>query len=340
MSQENGRPDRAWMVRAGNDNELIDPFIEHNVIAVGWAEMGDLSTVNDREEMKACYRDAYPDNSSKRVGINAGQIYKFALEIDEGDLVISYEKSSRTYIVGVVSSAYKYNEDVISDYPHLRQVDWLEDNGKPTHIDRDELTQKARNSLGSTLTIFNLDSYVNEIYSLARGEKVEEPEEESEETPPFLDEVQSQSDELISDLITELDPYDFEDLVAEVLRAMGFQAKTTPKGPDQGIDIVAHPDQFGFEDPIIKVQVKHRQSSSGIDEIQRFVGALNPQEKGIFVSSGGFTREAEKEVNRTEKRVTLYDRSEFVDLMKDHYEHIDSEYKALVPLRKVWIPAE
>ena len=163
---------------------------------------------------------------------------------------------------------------------------------------------------------------------------------EEEETPPFFDEVKAQADELIADLISQLDPYDFQDLVAGVLRAMGFRAVSSPPGPDRGIDIIAHPDPFGFERPRIKVQVKHRQGSVGGPEMRSFLGTLRAGDSGLYVSTGGFTRDAMLEAERSREPVKLLDRDDFIRLLLEHYEVLDSEFKAQVPLRKVWVPAE
>jgi restriction system protein len=106
---------------------------------------------------------------------------------------------------------------------------------------RDDFSAPARNSLGSTLTVFSLDDYVDEIQALLSGDipAEEEVEEKEEETPPFFEEVQSQADELIGDLIAQLDPFEFEELVAAVLRAMDFEARTTQSGPDHGTAIAS-----------------------------------------------------------------------------------------------------
>jgi len=135
-----------------------------------------------------------------------------------------------------------------------------------------------------------LTDYVEEIKRLSRREPAPEITEGDEaDEPPIYDEVKAQADERIADLIHALDPYDFQDLVAGVLRAMGFEAVSTPPGPDIGFDIVAHPDAFGFEQRLIKAQVKHKQSTSGGPEMRSFIGTLRSGEKGIFVSTGGFT---------------------------------------------------
>jgi restriction system protein len=193
--------------------------------------------------------------------------------------------------------------------------------------------------MGSTLTVFNLDDYVDQIHTLATGQKPKIAEEE-EEAPPFFEEVKAQADELVADMISRLDPYDFQDLVAELLRALGFRAVSSSAGRDRGVDIVAHPDPLGFERPRIKAQVKHRKDSVGGPEMRSFIATLRDGENGLYVSTGGFTRDAEVEARGAHEPVTLLDRDEFIRLLLEHYETLDPEYKAQVPLRKVWVPAE
>jgi restriction system protein len=279
----------------------------------------------------------YPDHSKYRRGVNAGQIFRFTREIDKGDYVLTYLKAEREYLVGTVTGPYQYRPEAFdADYPHVRPVDWL---GK---VSRDDFTAPARNSMGSTLTVFSLDDYANEIERLISGAPAteEEAEDLEEETPPFYDEVKAQADELIADLIHQLDPFDFQDLVAAVLRAMGFQAVSTDPGPDRGIDIVAHPDAFGFEKPRIKAQVKHRKSTTGGPDMRSFIGTLRSGESGLYVSTGGFTRDARREAEHAHEPVSLLDRDEFIQLLLEHYEELESEYKAQIPLRRLWVPAE
>jgi restriction system protein len=193
--------------------------------------------------------------------------------------------------------------------------------------------------MGSTLTVFKLDDYLEQIHSLATGQGPEISEED-EEAPPFFEEVKAQADELVADMISRIDPYDFQDLVAALLRAMGFRAVSASAGRDRGVDIVAHPDPLGFERPRIKAQVRHRTASTGGPEMRSFIATLREGENGLYVSTGGFTRDAELEAVGARERVTLLDRDDFIRLLLEHYEHLDPEYKAQIPLRKVWVPAE
>ncbi|GAB4410092.1 MAG: restriction endonuclease [Anaerolineales bacterium] len=330
------KPKHAWMVRAGNNNELADLVYNKNAVAVGWAPMQDLSHLRTRNEFRQHYASCYPDHSPGRANVNAAQLHRLAREIQEGDYILTYLKANREMLIGLVDGPYEYRTDLFPDYPHVRRVKWLK------RVPRDNFSAPARNSMGSTLTVFNLDEHLPEIHRAVSAETTPEPVDETkDEAPPFFEEVKARADELIADLISRLDPYDFQDLVAAVLRAMGFRAVSGPPGPDRGVDIVAHPDPFGFERPRIKVQVKHRQGNpvSG-PEMRSFIGTLRADDCGLFVSTSGFTRDAMLEVERSREPITPLDRDGFIDLFLEHYEALDSQYKAKVPLRKVWVPAE
>jgi restriction system protein len=237
-------------------------------------------------------------------------------------------------LIGHVTGPYEHHAEAYLDhYPHVRRVQWLQ------KVSRDAFGQQARNSMGSTLTVFQLDDYLEQIDRLATGAPAETPEEE-EEAPPFYEEIKAQADELIADIVSRLDPYDFQDLVAAVLQAMGFRASSTSPGPDQGVDIIAYPDALGFGKPRIKVQVKRRQDSIGGPEMRSFLATLRDGENGLYVSTGGFTRDAEVETRGARNPVTLLDRDGFIRILLEHYEDLESEYKAQVPLRRVWAPAE
>jgi len=73
--------------------------------------------------------------------------------------------------------------------------------------------------------------------------------------------------------------------------------------------------------------------------MRSFIGTLRAGEKGIFVSTGGFTRDATLEAQQTQQPVTLLDRDDFIQLMRQHYEALESAFKAQIPLQQAWVPA-
>ncbi|PSP75802.1 restriction endonuclease [Halobacteriales archaeon QS_3_64_16] len=330
---------QTWVVRAGNGNELIDPFRQQSVVAIGWNDLGNLSHTESREDIKRLYRDSHPEYSENRMNNHVGQVFRFAHKMADGDIVLTYDNSVREYHIGYLTGSYEWRPgDGVRGYSHVRPVDWLDE-----PIGRDTFSTSLKNALGSPLTVFSVDDYRDEIDTVLSDEEPisadPEDNEEDEESDP-LSGVESRADERISDILANMDPFDFEELVAAVLRSMGYTANRTGEGADHGVDITAHPDALGFETPVIKVQVKRRQDAMGSSEIRDFIGTLTQDETGLYVSTGGYTRHACSERERTNKRLTLLDREEFVDLLKQHYQNIDPEHQAYVPLKRIYIPAE
>jgi restriction system protein len=328
-----GMTDATWMVRAGNDNELVNEFVENSLFAIGWSDIGDLSKCTNRDQIKEQYRLTYEKRKKGGVNTDSAQLHMVVNRIEVGDRVLTYDKDAREYYVGEVKGEYEYQAaGAPTGYPHTRSVDWDSDT-----LSRDKFSTSAQNTLGGAMTVFSLDNIQDEIKSLLQGEPIDETEEDIEE-PPYIEEVESRSEELVSDIIADIDPLDFEELVAAVLRALGYTAYTTSKGGDFGVDVIAHPDALGFEDPRIKVQVKHTKSSIGNKDIGRFLGTLNAGERGLYISTGGYTRPAQQEARAKGQNVTLLDRDDFIELLLEHYPDLDSEYKSMVPLKSVYVP--
>lgn len=145
---------------------------------------------------------------------------------------------------------------------------------------------------------------------MARGER-REPEADAVQASPdgvadddadselTLEAIEARAAELIADRLSQLDWEQMQDLVAGVLRGMGYKTEISPKGADRGKDIIASPDGFGFQDPRIIVEVKHRTSKAmGAPEIRAFLGGRQDGDKCLYVSTGGFSREARYEAER------------------------------------------
>ncbi|WP_445355689.1 restriction endonuclease [Microbulbifer sp. EKSA008] len=205
------------------------------------------------------------------------------------------------------------------------------------------MPQKAKNSLGATLTLFSLSQEtIDAFLTIFEGRTVTPQEDEAAETDSaqLKDETVAQSHELIKDKIAALLPEEMEELVAAILRAMGFKAKVSPKGPDRGVDVIASPDGLGLTQPRIKAEIKHRDGSMGAPAIRGFIGALREGDSGLFVSTGGFTREALYEADRSTFPLTLVDLDDLADLIVSHYESFDLEGRALMPLVRIYWPVD
>lgn len=132
-------------------------------------------------------------------------------------------------------------------------------------------------------------------------------------------------------------PYDFQALVASLLRAMGYHVGwEAPPGKDGGVDVIAYTDPLGTRPPRIKVQVKRQQQRVAVDGLRSFMALLGADDVGIFVNAGGFTRDAEVEARTQQVRhVTLMDLERLVDLWVEHYAKLDESAKRRLPLQPI-----
>jgi restriction system protein len=138
-------------------------------------------------------------------------------------------------------------------------------------------------------------------------------------------------------------PAFFERLVIDLLVSMGYGGSRQDAGRaigrsgDGGIDGIIKEDRLGLD--VIYVQAKRWDATVGRPEIQKFAGALQGQRanKGVFITTSEFSREAEEYANVISSKIILIDGESLAALMVDHnvgvapvgvYElkRIDSDY--------------
>lgn len=154
-----------------------------------------------------------------------------------------------------------------------------------------------------------------------------------------IDELTSQAISGIREYIISKNPYEFQDLVAALLRGMGyFTPFVAPKGKDGGIDIIAYNDPLGTIQPHIKVQVKHYPNSAiSVDVIRSLMGVLNKEgEVGMIVTSGSFTTEAVREARHARRHLRLIDLNELISLWETFYGKMPYEDRALLPITPIY----
>ena len=148
-----------------------------------------------------------------------------------------------------------------------------------------------------------------------------------------MKDIESQALERIKDLVNKLEWADMQHLVAGILRAMKYKTKVSPPGSDRGKDIVASPDGFGFEHPRIVVEVKHRKERMGSEQIRSFLGGRHKDDRGLYVSTGGFTKDAYYEAERASIPLEMWTLDDVVRELMDHYRTADAQTKQIVPLK-------
>jgi len=165
----------------------------------------------------------------------------------------------------------------------------------------------------------------------------DDPESTAKAVIVTFEEAEEQAWAEISHYLRAMDPYDFQDLVADLLRAMTYHISwISPPGKDGGLDIVAWPDALGARLPRVKVQVKRQQSSVSVDGLRSFMALLGDDDVGLFVCTGGFTKDAEIEARtQAKRRVTLIGLEKLFDLWVEHYDRLTDQARRRLPLRPI-----
>lgn len=321
-----------WMIRAGDHNELIPVWKDKGIASIGWPKLGNPKQYRTKDEMLAIANTVFAESKPNSRSSWVSQVWRFNREIKKGDRVITYYKEKREYMVGTVLEPHFYDESVGDPaYPNNIKVDWEE-----ITVERDLLTQAAKNSLGSVLTVFRVDEWGSEIENLIEHPFSDPNPTDEVEEDEIIEDLVGKATVMIQDKVDKLDPWQMQELVGGLLRAMEYNVQVSPKGPDGGVDVLAYKDAFGFEKPIIKVQVKHRKSLTGAPEIQQLLGANPIDANSLFVSTGGFTSHAEAVAKHNSVR--LVDLEELVDLVVKWYEQMPNDVRALLPLQKIYVP--
>jgi restriction system protein len=337
-----------WMVRAGRGGRFAQEFLDRCVVGLGWHKVGDPLLYPTKQALTDRIREAYPSESAGTCDVWAAQIWRFLTGVSPADRVVTYDARQRLYHLGAITGQPVYRPDSpIEETQVTRSVRWT------GSASRDALTEAAQLGLGSIATLFRVrDEVAAELEAIAGGRMppaappanvaltdVVPPVVDPGIADPYADlaEVAAQR---ITDRIAKLSWSQMQELIAALLRALGYRTIVSPPGSDRGRDIFASPDGFGFEQPRIVVEVKHRPGTTmGAPDIRAFLGGRHPNDRGLYVSTGGFTREAYYEAERANIPLTLLTLSEIAGELVRVYDRLDEEGRRLLPLTRVYWPA-
>jgi restriction system protein len=130
----------------------------------------------------------------------------------------------------------------------------------------------------------------------------------------------------LMDRILEMPPAFFEQLVVDLIVAMGYGgsrssvAKRIGRSGDEGIDGVVNQDALGLD--VIYIQAKRYAVDRviGREVVQQFIGALVGQgaHRGVLVTTSAFAKSAREYAAKVPQRVILVDGDVLTRLMLEH----------------------
>jgi restriction system protein len=119
-------------------------------------------------------------------------------------------------------------------------------------------------------------------------------------------------------------PAAFEQIVVDLLVAMGYggsvedAGRVVGKSGDGGIDGIIKQDKLGLD--AIYVQAKRWKDGVGSPEVMKFSGSLTKRHanRGVFITTSTFTRDALEFVEAMPQRIALIDGKQLASLMIDN----------------------
>jgi len=165
----------------------------------------------------------------------------------------------------------------------------------------------------------------------------EEDEDPVKETLIELETLEERATNGIREYLKSKNPYEFQDLVAALLKAMGYYIQSVaPRGKDGGVDVVAYVDPLGAKTPRVKVQVKHKpETAIPASDVRALLGILKAGDIALFVTSGTYSNDAKHAASGSNNFIRLIDGDEFINMWQEYYDKMSDEDKNMLPLKRI-----
>ncbi|HTQ40727.1 MAG TPA: restriction endonuclease [Pirellulales bacterium] len=336
-----------WLIRAEKHGEYEQKFLQEKRVYVTWGGLAtDLLKLKDRQALIDFLADIYPNAKPKRLSNWASQIWPFAHEMKKGDLVVLPLKSQPAINIGEITGDYSFEANGPDPFYHWRSVKWIADSIPRSHFGKDLL-----HSFGAFMTICRIkrndaESRINAMRqsgwkpdpNLTGTAIVAEATDESIE-PSDLEELGR--DHIAQLIIAKFKGHGLARLVDAILRAQGYTTYLSPEGRDRGADILAGAGPLGFSSPHLCVQVKSEDSPIGRPEIDKLEGVMKHfhASEALFVSWSGFKSNVYSESSTSFFSVRLWSQKELLEALFAHYDQLDDDLKAELPLKRIWTVA-
>ncbi len=332
-----------WLVRAGRHGEHEQRFLDTNKVYVTWDNLKhDLSRLATKQDLQQVLRDRDPNQTKGKVSNNSGQLWPFVHEMKPGDWVVVPSKLRPAIHIAEITGAYVFDKAADNPYFHSRTIQWIANDLPRSNFDQDLLY-----SFGAFMTICKIDRNDAEqrVRAMAKtnwlatgAAPLPQGMAEQVEASGTIDLEQIARDQIARLIIRKFKGHGMEVLVEAVLKAQGYTTYRSPEGRDKGVDILAAPGRLGFERPRICVQVKSGDSPVDLPTLNQLIGSMQNvhAEQGLLVSWGGFKSSVLNELPTQFFRVRLWDQDDLIRELLAHYDKLDDEIKAELPLKRIW----
>ena len=124
---------KVYLARAGRNGEDEDCVLENNLAIIGFKKVPSLEGARDYDAVVKLVNDALPGKKPRALSNVAGQLWAFALAMQEGDIVVLPRKLTSQIAIGRVTGPYRYDH-VNKEFRHTRPVQWLRPEVPRAHV--------------------------------------------------------------------------------------------------------------------------------------------------------------------------------------------------------------
>lgn len=327
-----------------NDTLPAEELVDGGFISIGYEAMGDLRRVgNDQQAMKDEIEAKYPSIKAGAIPVWAGTLRRFAFALEIGDIVIAPNRAASTLNFGRITGDYTW-DDTAPEHKNRRSVTWLK-----TDVPRTDFPKKALFEIGAAVTLFAVRNHRHVFEAFLEsgaatpgevpGDTAGTPDDLAEsltaEDEPSAAKAEQHTRDFILATLLELEPSEFEEFTADLLRSAGYIARATQVSGDRGVDVIAHRDPLGFEG-VIKVQCKRSSASQGSPVVNQLKGTLSPGEVGLFICLGSYTTDA-RALEHTSQSLRLLGGRDVVEMTIANYAGLPPRWRTRIPLRQVYV---
>jgi restriction system protein len=337
---------KVYLARAGGEGQDEECALDNSCAIIGFKEYPSLEGAKEYDDILEIVRKAKPDLKPHAAGNYAGQLWAFAIAMQEGDIVVLPRKLTSQVALGKVTGPYKYRK-IADEYRHTRPVKWI----RPD-VARSVFAQDLLYSFGAFMTVCRIarndaekrvaavldgkpdPGYASEVPSSSKPATAN-VDHETEATDLAL----AAHDQIVAQIQSRFSGHALARLVDAVLKAEGWVTALSLPGPDGGVDILGGRGSLGLDQPRLCVQVKSQSSPADVTVYRNLQGAMQSfkAEQGLLVCWGGFNKPVRAEAKQGYFAVRLWESRDLVEAIYRNYERLPAEIQAELPLKKVWM---
>ena len=307
-----------WVMRA-EGGKWTKHFVNGGYVGGGWLKETDLSDAKDRGRLDQLYQQSDPERSPGSRGSYVGQVGIFLLDMKPGDYVITPDSDSRWLYYGPLADEQYYFSPGDPDgcwFSHRRKVTWAKD-----PLDRSEFKPPFRYTMGASKTAFHVrrtDEFLEKI-----GEKKHD------------DQSSDAHEVVISQILDSCDAKDLEELVGELMKAMGLsEVEVIGEPGDGGIDVTGVLGVLNLPSTKVDIQVKRYNQGAVVKAgaVDALAGAISSGGQGVIITTSDFDNNAKSTAK--DRGIGLINGTALVDLLTLHWSGISEEFRVKLSLKE------